>query len=54
MIILFADIDECAEETDDCDENTVCVDTPGSYTCGKEFKNYTLCLEKIKHRCDSM
>lgn len=27
------DIDECARATDTCDENAVCTNTPGSYTC---------------------
>ena len=37
MIIIFpsnfSDIDECAIETDACDENADCTNTIGSYTC---------------------
>ena len=32
-LIFIADIDECAEGIDTCDSLTVCMDTPGSYTC---------------------
>jgi len=31
MRYLFADINECDEGTDDCDD--LCIDTDGSYTC---------------------
>ena len=27
------DIDECTEESDNCDANTVCTNTDGSFTC---------------------
>ena len=27
------DIDECASDSDLCDENTVCTNTAGSYSC---------------------
>ena len=27
------DIDECIEETDDCDDNAICTNTDGSFTC---------------------
>ena len=31
---IFSEIDECAEETDDCHGNATCYNTPaGSYTC---------------------
>ena len=29
----FADIDECVEETDNCDDNAACTNTEGSFTC---------------------
>ena len=29
----FIDIDECATNTDNCDENALCTDTIGSFTC---------------------
>ena len=29
----LADIDECADKTDNCDNNGVCVNTNGSYYC---------------------
>ena len=29
----FSDTDECAEGTDSCDSNAVCVDVAGSYYC---------------------
>ena len=31
MILYALDIDECAANTDGCEQ--VCLDTPGSYTC---------------------
>ena len=27
------DIDECVEETDNCDDNAICTNTDGSFTC---------------------
>ena len=27
------DIDECTEETDNCDDNGICTNTEGSFTC---------------------
>lgn len=27
------DIDECAEDLDNCDENALCINTPGSFEC---------------------
>ena len=27
------DIDECIDETDDCDDNAICINTDGSFTC---------------------
>ena len=35
LMFVFTDVDECALGTDDCDVNTLCVDFPGSYRCGK-------------------
>ena len=29
----FTDINECMANTDDCDTNAVCTNTPGSFTC---------------------
>ncbi len=31
--IYFVDADECTDDTDDCDDNAVCTNTVGSYTC---------------------
>ena len=28
-----SDIDECIEETDNCDDNAACTNTDGSFTC---------------------
>ena len=28
-----ADIDECAIDTDNCEENATCMNTPGSFNC---------------------
>lgn len=33
LFILFTDIDECAEGQHYCRENTMCVNTPGSFMC---------------------
>ena len=27
------DIDECVEESDNCDDNAICTNTDGSFTC---------------------
>ena len=29
----FADINECIEGTDNCDDNAACTNTEGSFTC---------------------
>lgn len=29
----FVDIDECATQTDECPDNSRCINTPGSYRC---------------------
>ena len=31
--IYFVDVDECTDDTDDCDDNAVCTNTVGSYAC---------------------
>ena len=31
--LLYADIDECSDQTNDCTENSICVNTRGSYEC---------------------
>lgn len=33
IILCPADVDECAEQLDDCDTNADCTDTVGSFTC---------------------
>ena len=48
FVCIFLDVDECARGTDDCKEIAMCVDTPGSYICSKQFKTYTICQEKIE------
>ena len=48
LIIVFKDVDECADGTHDCDANTVCVDTLGSYRCGKEFRNDLFYQDKVE------
>ena len=30
---LLSDIDECAREEDNCDDNAACTDTDGSFNC---------------------
>ena len=30
---IHSDIDECTEETDNCDDNAICTNTDGSFTC---------------------
>ena len=32
-IIVFTDIDECADNTDDCHPNATCTNTEGNFTC---------------------
>ena len=32
-ILVSTDIDECAQDLDDCHTNAACVNTIGSYTC---------------------
>lgn len=33
LMLSLADIDECAEDTDNCDDNARCINTPGSFQC---------------------
>ena len=33
LYIVFLDIDECMEDTDDCDKNAMCENNPGSFEC---------------------
>ncbi len=33
LFVCCADINECLDGTDECDENADCIDTEGSYTC---------------------
>ena len=33
FVLNHADIDECIEETDNCDDNAICTNTDGSFTC---------------------
>ena len=31
--MISTDIDECIEETDNCDDNAACTNTAGTFTC---------------------
>ena len=31
--MISTDIDECIEETDNCDDNAACTNTDGTFTC---------------------
>ena len=33
MDLLFSDIDECTVNMDECDDNAICINTPGSRYC---------------------
>ena len=33
FVLNHTDIDECVEETDNCDDSAICINTDGSFTC---------------------
>ena len=33
FILLYSDIDECSQDTDECHDNAACTDTIGNYNC---------------------
>ena len=46
----LSDVDECEQGLDDCDENSNCVDTFGSFECICHvgyIKNETQCLSEL-------
>ena len=46
----LSDIDECEQDLDDCDENSNCVDTIGSFECFCHvgyIKNGTQCISEL-------
>ena len=49
-LTIHIDIDECVEETDNCDDNAICTNTDGSFTCECESGfsgNGVQCVGKI-------
>ena len=59
--ITVMDVDECATQTDDCDVNATCTNTPGSFTCacnsgysgdGKTCSDIDECTAGT-HTCDA-
>lgn len=62
---IFVDIDECATQTDECPDNSRCINTPGSYRCecwsgftkigeiceGKIWMNYLTMILTNYSRC---
>jgi hypothetical protein len=32
-LLILVDVNECAIRTDNCGENSICVNTPGSFKC---------------------
>ena len=49
------DVDECKLELDDCNENAICDNSDGGYTCSCKrnyFGNGKLCFGQLKYSCD--
>ncbi|XP_045546694.1 adhesion G protein-coupled receptor E1 isoform X2 [Salmo salar] len=46
-LLLILDMDECKEKTADCPNNSICVNTPGSYICNCQ-SGYTLTESRCK------
>lgn len=47
IVCSFADIDECLTRADECNEDQICVNSPGSWHCGSQhlcIASYHLCL----------
>lgn len=38
------DVNECTEDTAVCDDDTYCLNTPGSYSCKGMYYMYMFCL----------
>jgi len=63
-LVSCAEIDECAEATDDCDTNATCTNTPGSWSCacnagwdgdGRTCTDIDECLDAdIRSRCSTV
>ena len=54
ILIMFADVDECLDRKVNCQDNSVCVNTNGSYNCkcfNGYFKDGDTCVGKSTKIC---